>query len=88
MILAWTTGAYFGCRIVLAMIVSVLAGVTFAIGYGLHCDVHGYLSAHHSSLVLFGTIFRIVCALLAVTAFILALRGRSPGTKIRHDSAA
>jgi hypothetical protein len=81
MILAWTTGAFFGSGLVLAMIVGFCGGITFGVCYQLHYDVHGYLTAHHSSLVLFGVIFRILCALIAVTVFILALRGRLPGTR-------
>ncbi len=88
MILAWTAGAYFGCGIVLATIWGGLAGITFAVCYQLHYDAHGYLTAHHATLVLVGIIFRIFCVLVAVTAFILALRGRLPGTRIRHDSSA
>lgn len=87
MILAWTAGAYFGSGIVLAMITGILFAIMGVIFDKLHYDIHSYLPAHHPSFViLFRVIFRAICVLIAVATFILALRGRLPGTKIREES--
>jgi hypothetical protein len=84
MILAWTAGAYFGSGIVLAVIVGIFFGIAIAVCSMLHYDIHSYLPAQHPSLVVLShVIFRAICALVAVAAFIFALRGRLPGTKLQ-----
>jgi hypothetical protein len=87
MILAWTGGAYFGGGIVLAIIVGAVFGVVFAACYALHYDLHAFIAAHQAWGAVSKVIFRVVCALFSVAALILALRGRLPGTRIRHDSS-
>lgn len=88
MISVWTVGVYFGSELILAPLIGFLLGAVSVICYHFHYNLHEYLDTHHFSPILFGIVFRIICALLAVTAFILALRGHLPGTKIRHDLSA
>jgi hypothetical protein len=88
MILAWTVGAYFGCGIVLAVIVGLILGVVVASCYALHYDFHAFIAAHQTWGAVSKVAFRVVCALISITVLILALRGRLPGTKIRHDPSA
>jgi hypothetical protein len=80
-ILGWTAGAYFGGGIVLAVIWGLLIGIASFVSFELHYDLHSYLAAHLPSVELFRIIFRAMCALIAVAAFILASRGRLPGTR-------
>lgn len=87
-ILAWTGGAYFGSGIVLAILWGILGGIAVGISILLHYNIHNWFVAHHSWSVIAGIIFRMLCALAAFTALILALRGGLPGTKIRRDSSA
>jgi hypothetical protein len=61
MILAWTVGAYFGSGIVLAMIMGIFFGITIAVCYMLHYDIHSYLPAQNPSpVVVFRIIFRAI----------------------------
>ena len=86
-ILAWTVGAYFASGIVLAILWGIVGGIAVGISILLHYDIHSWFVAHHSWSAIAGIIFRILCALAAVVAFVLALRGRLPGTKMRRDSS-
>ena len=68
---------------VLAIIWGLLIGIASFVCFELHYDLHSYLTAHLPSVGLFRIIFRAISALIAVTAFIFALRGRLPGTRLQ-----
>jgi hypothetical protein len=51
-------------------------------------DFHAFMAAHQTWGAVSKVAFRVVCVLVSVTALILALRGRLPGTRIRHDPSA
>lgn len=81
MLLIWTAGAYFGSWMILAMLWGILVGIAFGISHQVHYDLRGYLTGHQTEMVMVGGFFRVFSVLLAVAAFILALRGRLPGTR-------
>lgn len=82
MIFAWTFGVYMFSRITLVAIAAVLGGFAFGICRSLHYDVHNYLATHRSLLLVFWTVIRCLYISLGGVAFLLASRGRLPGTKM------
>jgi hypothetical protein len=88
MILIWTVGVYYAGGIVLSSICGIVGGIASVVCHQLHYDMGGYIRTHHSSLLWVGSVFRICCLLLAAAAFILAWRGRLPGTKTGHEPLA
>jgi hypothetical protein len=86
-ILAWTVAAYFGSEMLMAMAYGLMAGITIGICSIFHYDIHIYsLSDHPLFVFWFRVIFRVVGALISLTAFILALYGRLPGTGLKKIS--
>jgi hypothetical protein len=53
-----------------------------------HYNLHSFILAHQAWGAVTRVIFRAVCLLASISALVLALRGRLPGTKIEQDSSA
>jgi hypothetical protein len=86
-ILAWTVGAYFGSEMFMAMAYGFLAGITIGTCSMFHYDIRIYSPADHPLFVFwFRITFRTIAALISVSTFILALRGRLPGTSLKKIS--
>jgi hypothetical protein len=86
-ILAWMVGAFFGSGMLMGMAYGFMAGITIGICSIFHYDIRIYSPSDHPLFVFwFRCIFRAIEALISLTAFILALYGRLPGTGLKKIS--